>query len=101
MLLSRREAFPNAVLEYMAACLPVLASQTVSISEMVIRDTTAFVLEDPTPVEVAAQLRLLYHDSALRGRMARAARKHLEQSPSVVEGATPTVQSLIQRVGCR
>lgn len=99
ILLSKREGFPNVVLEYMASRLPVVVSQTASIYEMVIPSTTAFVLDDPTPVEVATTLARLYNDSALRFGMGRAARQHLERSPSVTHGATPTVQSLIQSIG--
>ncbi len=101
MLLSKREGFPNAVLEYMASCLPVVVSQTASIYEMVIPNMTAFVLNDPTPAKVATTLSRLYHDAALRFQMGHAARQHLEHSPSVTDGATPTVQFLIQRIGRR
>ncbi|MGE3177091.1 MAG: glycosyltransferase family 4 protein [Vicinamibacterales bacterium] len=75
---SLSEAFPNAALEAMAAGLPVVASATGGLTEIV-SDGRAGLLVPPDDVAaLAAALDRLLHDPALRRRMGTAGRASVE-----------------------
>jgi glycosyltransferase involved in cell wall biosynthesis len=70
---SDHEGFPNALLEAMSQGRPVVATRVGGVPELV-RDGEDGFLTSGDPVEIAARLRSLLTDRAMRERMARSAR---------------------------
>lgn len=76
---SRQEGLPMAILEGMASSLPLVATAVGDVPT-VVRDGRTGILVDSENVELlAAGMVRLLQDSALRGRLGRAARKLVEQ----------------------
>ncbi len=74
-LSSQSEGLPNAILEYMAAGLPVVATDVGGISELVLDGITGLLVQDRTPDAFAAPLTRLLQDENLRLKMAQAGLK--------------------------
>jgi glycosyltransferase involved in cell wall biosynthesis len=74
VLPSRSEASPNGVLEAMAAGLPVVASATGGLLEMVDHGRTGLLVPPDDPGRLAAALDSLLKNAALAAGMGRAAR---------------------------
>jgi len=72
---SRSEAFPNAVLEAMAAGLPIVASGVGGILELVDDGRTGLLVRPGDAEALAAKLCGLMEDEALSARLGAAARK--------------------------
>lgn len=70
-LTSLSEGLPNAILEYMAAGLPVVATDVGGVSELVENGVTGFLVQDRTPTAVAAPIIRLLTNDALRIGMGR------------------------------
>ncbi len=68
-LTSKSEGLPNAILEYMAAGLPVVATGVGGVSELVEDGVTGYLIRDRTPEAVAAPIVQLLRDDTLRARM--------------------------------
>ena len=68
-LTSQSEGLPNAILEYMAAGLPVVATDVGGVSELVEDGVTGCLVRDRTPEAVAASIIRLLRDDALRTGM--------------------------------
>ncbi|HWX23730.1 MAG TPA: glycosyltransferase family 4 protein [Vicinamibacteria bacterium] len=79
LMVSDREGMPNVILEYMAAGLPVVATDLPGIREMVEDGATGFVVPRDEPGRLEEALRRLLSDAALRGRMGALGRKALEK----------------------
>jgi glycosyltransferase involved in cell wall biosynthesis len=77
-LSSQSEGLPNAILEYMAAGLPVVATDVGGISELVLDGVTGFLVHDRTPDTFAAPVIRLLQDEDLRLSMAKAALKRAQ-----------------------
>ena len=77
---SRADAFPTAILEAMAASVPVVATDVGGIGEIV-RDgeTGTLVASPPSAAAFAAALAPLLQDRALRRRQGSAGRERFEQ----------------------
>jgi len=73
-LASVREEMPVAILEAMAAGLPVVAVRTGGIPEMIAEGETGFLVEARDTAAMAERLRRLAADPALRFRMGAAGR---------------------------
>jgi len=69
VLASRTEAFPNVVLEAMATGVPVIATDVGSVREMVEPDASALIVSPGDDAALAAALRRLAGDAALRARL--------------------------------
>ncbi len=80
---SRSEGLPLAVLEAMAAGLPVVATRVGGMGEAVVDGETGILVEPARPDELARALRSLLENEALRTRMGRAARARAEAEFSV------------------
>lgn len=80
---SRSEGLPLAVLEAMAAGLPVVATRVGGMGEAVVDGETGILVEPGRPEALAAALRRLLGDAPLRGEMGRAARTRAEAEFSV------------------
>ena len=73
---SRFDAFPTALLEAMAASVPILATATGGIVEIVDAEETAILVDAPPRAEdVARELKRLIGDPELRRRLAAAGRE--------------------------
>ena len=76
---SRDEGMPNAVLEAMAAGLPILATRISGSEELVVdRENGLLVAVDDIPAMTTA-LGLIISDQTLRHRMGEASRRRIEQ----------------------
>ena len=77
---SRMEGLPIALLEAMAAEVPILATRVGGIPELVEDGHTGTLLDAPaTPEAIAAAVARLRDDAALRARHAQAARRRFEE----------------------
>ncbi len=70
-LTSLSESLPNAILEYMAAGLPVVATDVGGISELIQDGVTGYLVRTRTPEALAGPIIRLLTDDALRARMGR------------------------------
>jgi glycosyltransferase involved in cell wall biosynthesis len=68
------EGLPNVVLEAMAAAVPVIGSDLAGIAEAVTHERTGFLVPPGDPPALAAVVRRLLCDPALRSRVGLAAR---------------------------
>jgi glycosyltransferase involved in cell wall biosynthesis len=73
----------NATLEAMAAGLPVVATKTGNLSELIIDDETGFLVEHEDRPALARQTRLLLDDAALRMRLGGAGRRRTIELSSI------------------
>jgi glycosyltransferase involved in cell wall biosynthesis len=80
---SIQESFGISVLEAMAARLPVVASRTGGIPEIVEDEVTGLLVEPGNAGELAAALVRIAGDAALRQRLVSAARARVESSFSI------------------
>lgn len=92
-LASRREGSPNAVLEAMAAGLPVAASRTGGIPDLVEHGRTGLLTQPEDPHDLAAALLRLLQDESLRASLGAAAREQAVRahSPEAMARATEAV----------
>jgi glycosyltransferase involved in cell wall biosynthesis len=70
-LCSKGEGFSNAILEYMAAALPVVASDVGGNREAIADGETGFIVRDRTPQAFAEAVTRLLRDPLLRASMGR------------------------------
>jgi glycosyltransferase involved in cell wall biosynthesis len=82
VLPSRSEALPNAVLEAMAAALPIVASHVGGVPELIQHERTGLLVAPGEPTALAAQLCRLMDDSALAYRLGTAARAAAQRHAS-------------------
>ncbi len=87
---------PNAVLEAMAAGLPVVAVDTAAVAEMVVEGVTGFLIPPNDPKALAAALLRLVNDPAARRRMGKAGRERFEQHYDVRLGVAKLVEVLFE-----
>lgn len=77
------EGFGLATLEAMASGLPVVASRTASLPEIVIDGLTGFLVEPGSPGALSEAISRLASDDVLRKTMGTAARKRTEETFSL------------------
>jgi glycosyltransferase involved in cell wall biosynthesis len=75
ILCSESEGFPQAILEYMAVGLPVVAPAVGGISELVIEGETGFLVQPNDLAALAAAIRRLINDPELGRQMGKAGQK--------------------------
>jgi glycosyltransferase involved in cell wall biosynthesis len=75
LLASHEEGFPNAVLEAMAAGLPVVATRVGGVSEVIEDGVHGLLVPPRTPAALAAAIERVALDPTLRCRLGRAARE--------------------------
>ncbi len=98
VLCSRIENRPYSIMEAMAAGKPVVATAVGGIPELV-EDGVTGLLVDSTPVSLAAALRRLAEDPAIRRRMGEAARAKAERDFRI-DSSARTHQALIRHLAC-
>jgi glycosyltransferase involved in cell wall biosynthesis len=79
ILPSHREGLPNAVLEAMAAGLPVIATAVGGVPEIVVDGVTGLLVRPHEPSELAAAIERLTGDPLLRARLGAAGRLAAER----------------------
>lgn len=79
LLVSHQEGFSNALLEYMAARLPVVATDVGGNAEAVMHNETGFIVPPRAPEALAGALRRLADDGELRRVFGEAGRKRVEE----------------------
>lgn len=79
VLSSHWEGLPNAILEYMAAELPVVATRVGGVPEVVIDGETGLLVPPGNPQALADALLSLLSDTELARRMGQAGRRRVEQ----------------------
>jgi len=97
LLVSEHEGLPNAVMEYMAAGLPVVVSPLPGVDELVRHEQTGFVVADPTPERLAEALLQLALSPEKRAAFGRAARRHIEEGRFRVETEARAVEGVVTR----
>ena len=75
---SKSESFSNAILEAMAAGLPVVATRVGGNPESVVDGETGFLVPPDDPIAMGSAMGILAADSDLRLRMGRAGRNRVE-----------------------
>jgi glycosyltransferase involved in cell wall biosynthesis len=79
VLASRHDAFPTAVLEAMAAGLPVVATRVGGVPEIVEEGRTGLLVGPGDPAELAAAIRALIDDPHRAAALAAAARERVRE----------------------
>jgi glycosyltransferase involved in cell wall biosynthesis len=97
MLLSRREGLPMALLEAMAAGVPVVATRVGGVPEVVTHGLTGLLVEPGCPDQAATAVARLIVDGQLAHRLGRAGRQHVTSRFSLERVAAQYVQ-LYRRV---
>jgi L-malate glycosyltransferase len=77
VLASTTEGLPNAVLEYLAAGLPVVATNVGGIPEIIENEVSGLLVPPHTPSALAAAILRLLSDDLLAQRLARAGRERV------------------------
>jgi glycosyltransferase involved in cell wall biosynthesis len=75
---SRREGRSLAMLEAMAAALPTVAQGLPAMGEIHVHDQTALLVPPSEKPDFAPAIARLLEDAALRARMGRSARDHVQ-----------------------
>jgi L-malate glycosyltransferase len=79
VLASRSEGLPNAVIEYMAARLPVVATDAGGTCEVVVNGRTGLLVPPENAADLAEALRLVLENEEKAFEMGKAGRKRVEE----------------------
>jgi glycosyltransferase involved in cell wall biosynthesis len=99
ILCSDHEGFPNAVLEYMAAALPVVATNAGGCSELVDDGNTGFLIPPGHAAKLAEKIIWLLRNPGTARQMGRCGHERVQNSFSIERMVKSTVD-LYQRVLC-
>ena len=83
VLCSESEGFPQAILEYMAVGLPVVATSVGGVPDLVMDGQTGFLVPPNDPASLAMALRRLMENDELRGIMGRTGQKRAREAFSL------------------
>jgi glycosyltransferase involved in cell wall biosynthesis len=100
VLCSESEGFPQAILEYMATGLPVVAPAVGGIPELVVEGETGFLVSPGDPFAFAAALRRLIEDPELSSRMGNAGQQRARECfsrESEISAHAAAYQSWLER----
>lgn len=79
VLPSLTEGFPVAILEAMAAGLPIVTTRVRGLPEIVREDENGFLVEPKNPEQIAERVLLLLGDDSLRGRISKSNREQAKR----------------------
>ncbi|MCJ7508976.1 MAG: glycosyltransferase [candidate division Zixibacteria bacterium] len=79
VLSSDSEGFSNSILEYMAAGLPVVATEVGGNTEAIVHNQTGFLVKPKDKEEMSKTLLTLLNDDKLRSKMGAEGRKRIEE----------------------
>jgi len=99
---SRREGFPNALLEAMAAGVPVVATAVGDVAELIRHGETGLLVPPRSPDALSESIVELLTNAPLRRRLTTAARARVRQSYRPVDRAValrPIYEALITLTG--
>lgn len=99
VLTSMREGFSNAVLEYMAAGLPIVASDAGDNAKLIMQGKNGLIFRAGDDAGCLAALCQLSEDSALRSSLADCARMTVEQNFSTGALARKTADVFVRLLG--
>lgn len=80
VLMSRREGFPNVVLEAASMMVPSIVSDSTGTVDSVVDGVTGYICETGDAVEVSKCLEVLAQDTVLLRKMGEACRSHVEEN---------------------
>ncbi|MEP7382529.1 MAG: glycosyltransferase [Gemmatimonadota bacterium] len=103
-LSSRSEGFPNAILEYMAAARPVVASDVGGVGEAMVEGTTGYLVPAGDDRAMADRLLRLLGDAPLRRQMGEAGRARVQSEFTMVrqlEATAALYRSELKRSAAR
>lgn len=83
VLPTHSEGMPNALLEAMAAGLPVITTRVSSIPEIVTEGENGFLVQPGSALELADAMQRMMYDPENRARMAEANMKRIQQNHSI------------------
>jgi glycosyltransferase involved in cell wall biosynthesis len=101
VLASRQESFPNAVVESMAAGVPVVATSVGGIPELIRPGIDGMLVRPGDPDALAEAMLKLLLDDQLADRMGEAARERIGQSFSVEKMAREFEDLYLSLIGLR
>lgn len=93
------EGFPRVILEAMAAGRPVIATDNAGISEAVVDGVTGYIVSEGDPSSMAAKIKELIANKALREEMGERGRKRVEGLFTIqrhVEGVQGVYRELLK-----
>jgi len=82
-LFTYSEGLSNSIIEYMACAKPVIANDAGGTRELVINNTTGFLITDETTEEIAGLISKLLDNEEQRNSVGRNARLHVEENFSI------------------
>jgi glycosyltransferase involved in cell wall biosynthesis len=94
---SLTEGMPNAVLEALAAGLPIVASDIPAIRELIGAGAGIIPIDSDRPTDFAAALDRLYRDAAFRAGLAQRSRGWAQRQPDIATVAAELIR-VYQRV---
>ena len=83
----KMEGIPVAIMEAMAAKLPVIATNISGISEIVIHNRTGLLVEEKNPQEIAEAIAYIYHHPTEADTMAEAANQLVHDEFNLITNA--------------
>ncbi len=98
LLLSESEGLPNAVLEYMASGLPVLATRLPFIDELVRDGHNGLVIGDASPSTVAEAMLAVARSTETRNRMGKASREMIRDGAFHPDREAHDTEALLTKV---
>ncbi|MCD6385083.1 glycosyltransferase [Candidatus Sumerlaeota bacterium] len=97
LLASYWEGCPTSVMEAMSACVPVIAANVGGVPEIITHNKTGILIPPKRPDAIAEAIYRLYTDSALRDRLAKAGRQHIEQHFSL-DNMVRKIESIFEQL---
>lgn len=95
LMVSEREGMPNVVMEYMAASVPVVATNLSGIDEMVVEGVNGFIVEVDDVASLAGRLAALVRDEESRQTVGRNGRAMLESGKFTIDAEHERIRSII------